>query len=66
MPIDLNELAEWCANNDMPIDGNARSQYAAMKLREKHEENEEASELEKATEEREASENEGAEAAESA
>jgi len=31
--IDIDELLSWCYNNHLPVDGSARSQFAAFKLR---------------------------------
>ncbi|MFB6264696.1 MAG: hypothetical protein ABEL76_13890 [Bradymonadaceae bacterium] len=36
VPIDLDELQAWCAKNLRPVDGEARSEFAAEKLRERN------------------------------
>jgi hypothetical protein len=33
--IDVEELLSWCSSQDRPVDGEARAQFAAMKLRER-------------------------------
>ncbi len=33
IPVDIDELVEWCRRNKRPIDSGARSEFAADKLR---------------------------------
>ena len=33
--IDVEELAEWCEQEDRPLDGSARSSYASMMAKQK-------------------------------
>ena len=33
--IDVEELLSWCGSQDRPVDGEARAQFTAMKLRER-------------------------------
>jgi len=33
--IDVEELLSWCGSQDRPVDGEARAEFTAMKLRER-------------------------------
>lgn len=35
VPVDVEELVDWCRRNQKPIDGSARSDFAAQQLRTK-------------------------------
>ena len=34
VPVEIEELLDWCQSRNVPVNGNARSQYAAYKLQE--------------------------------
>ena len=36
VPIDVDELIQWCKNEAMPLNGKARAAFTTLKLREQH------------------------------
>jgi hypothetical protein len=39
LEIDLDELVKWCKDQDIPLNGKARSQFASMKVKEHYGDN---------------------------
>jgi len=36
VPVEIEELLDWCQSRNVPVNANARSQYAAYKLQQHH------------------------------